>query len=141
MNYVMLVGRLTKDPIIKYTTSEDGGSLMARYTLAVNRGNKTEESAADYFQCVAFNNRAEFTQKYLRKGSKIIVVGKLRSGSYINKDGIKVYTTSVLVSEQEFAESKAAQEARGQSPGTSLLVDASGFMDVPDKFEEALPFE
>lgn len=118
MNKVILMGRLTKDPDIKYT---QGDVAIARYTLAVDRRKKNE---ADFISCVVFGKGAEFAAKYLKKGTKIAVAGHIQTGAYNNKDGVKVYTTDVVVEDQEFAESKAkAQE--------------DGFMDLP---AEEYPF-
>ena len=122
MNKVILMGRLTKDPDIKYTQGDEPMAI-ARYTLAVDRRKKNE---ADFISCVVFGKGAEFAAKYLKKGTKIAVAGHIQTGSYNNKDGVKVYTTDVVVEDQEFAESKAkAQE------------DADGFMDLP---AEEYPF-
>lgn len=104
MNKVILMGRLTKDPEVRYSAEQ---TAIARYTLAVDR--RTKEAAADFIPCVAFGRSAEFAEKYLHKGIKIVIVGRIQTGSYTNRDGQKVYTTDVIVEEQEFAESKSAQ--------------------------------
>ena len=104
MNKVILMGRLTKDPEVRYSAEQ---TAIARYTLAVDR--RTKDAAADFIPCVAFGRSAEFAEKYLHKGIKIVIVGRIQTGSYTNRDGQKVYTTDVIVEEQEFAESKSAQ--------------------------------
>ena len=113
MNKVILMGRLTRDPDIRYTQGERQMAI-ARYTLAVDRrgrGSGNGESTADFIQCVAFDRSAEFAEKYLHQGTKIVVTGRIQTGSYTNKDGQRVYTTDVVVEDQEFAESKSASEA------------------------------
>lgn len=128
MNKVLLIGRLTRDPEIKYT---DGGSSIARFNTAVDRKFKKEgEETADFISCVAFGKTAEFVEKYFFKGSKIVIEGRIQTGSYTNKDGQKVYTTDVIVEQVEFAESKAS--ASNSSP-------AEGFQNVPEDMED-LPF-
>lgn len=113
---------------------------IARYTLAVDRRIKRDgEPSADFIQCVAFGRNGEFAEKYLRKGTKIIVVGRIQTGSYTNKDGQKVYTTDVVVEESEFAESKKESEP-DENPAPKQNVDAQGFMYIPDGIEEQLPF-
>ncbi len=112
MNRVILMGRLTRDPDIRYAQGE-GQMCIARYTLAVDRRfsrNNNDGQTADFISCVAFGRSGEFAEKYLRKGTKIAVTGRLQTGSYTNKDGVKVYTTDVVVEDQEFAESKNASQ-------------------------------
>jgi single-strand DNA-binding protein len=112
MNRVILMGRLTRDPDIRYAQGE-GQMCIARYTLAVDRRfsrNNNDGQTADFISCVAFGRSGEFAEKYLRKGTKIAVTGRLQTGSYTNKDGVKVYTTDVVVEDQEFAESKNAAQ-------------------------------
>lgn len=139
MNKVILMGRLTRDPEIRYGTGESA-TAIARYTLAVERRFKREgEQSADFINCVAFGKSAEFAEKYLRQGTKIAVTGRIQTGSYTNKDGNKVYTTDIVVEEQEFAESKSASENSSSAPAPA--VDADGFMNIPDGIEdEGLPF-
>ena len=148
MNKVILMGRLTRDPEVRYSAG-DNSLAIARYTLAVDRRFKRDgEATADFISCVAFGRAAEFAEKYFRQGIKIAISGRIQTGSYTNKDGHKVYTTEVIVEEQEFAESKAAaaqNENRGSSTGnTPRPAPASdpgdGFMDIPDAIEEELPF-
>lgn len=139
MNKVILVGRLTRDPDVRYT-GEGNSMAVARYTLAVDRRFKREgEPTADFINCVAFGKSAEFVDKYLHKGTKMVVSGRLQTGSYTNKDGQKVYTTDVIIEEQEFAESKSASAGSTTSAPTGQK-DTS-FMNVPDDLgSEELPF-
>lgn len=136
MNKVILMGRLTRDPDIRYSTG-DNPIAIARYNLAVDRRfSKENEQSADFISCVSFNKNAEFAEKYLRQGTKIAVTGRIQTGSYTNKDGQKVYTTDVVVEECEFAESKKAAEAAKPAPASG-----DGFMNIPDGVEdEGLPF-
>jgi len=148
MNKVILMGRLTRDPEVRY--SQGANSLaIARYTLAVDRRFRREgEATADFIGCVAFGKQAEFAERYLRQGVKIAVTGRIQTGSYTNRDGQKVYTTDVVVEEQEFAESKGnADVNRGNSgfqaaaPAPAPAFDAGdGFMNIPDGIDEELPF-
>ncbi len=149
MNKVILMGRLTRDPEVRYS---QGASPMAiaRYTLAVdrrfNRGN--DENTADFIPCVAFGKSGEFAEKYFRKGTKIAVSGRIQTGSYTNKDGVKVYTTEVIVDDQEFAESKnSSSNAGGGFDGGSSnqqsaapMSASDDFMNIPDGIDEELPF-
>lgn len=117
MNCVILMGRLTRDPEIRTKQKEDGESITAMYTLAVDRRKaKGKQDQADYISCVAFGKSAEFAQKYCHKGTKLTVRGSIITGSYTDRDGRKVYTTQVRVDEQEFAESKKAQGGDGFEP-------------------------
>ena len=141
MNKVILMGRLTRDPDIRYTqpNSAQEQTCTARYSLAVNRRfNRDGEQKADFISCVAFGRQAEFAEKYLRKGTKIVLAGRIQTGSYTNRDGQKVYTTDVVVEEQEFAESKTAGQIAQQNPAPMTRED--GFMEIPDGLEEELPF-
>ena len=142
------MGRLTRDPEIKYTQGENSMAI-ARYTLAVDRRFKRDgEPTADFINCVAFGRGAEFTEKYFRQGLKVVVTGRIQTGSYTNKDGQKVYTTDVVVEDQEFAESKAASSAAGTTAYTPSRPEPSaaagdGFMNIPDGDsveDEGLPF-
>lgn len=148
MNKVILMGRLTRDPSISYTqaNSAQESTCVARYSLAVDRRfNRDGERKADFISCVAFGRQAEFAEKYLRKGTKIALAGRIQTGSYTNRDGQKVYTTDVVVEEQEFAESKAASAehaanfAPADRPSPSNAV-SDGFMNIPDGIDEELPF-
>ena len=144
MNKVILMGRLTRDPDVRQSAGESGTSV-ARYTLAVDRRfNKRDgEATADFISCVAFGRSAEFAEKYFRQGLKVVVTGRIQTGSYTNRDGNKVYTTDVAVEEQEFAESKAAA-GQGENSRSEQKpepqVDADGFMNIPDGIDEELPF-
>ena len=149
MNKVMLMGRLTREPDIRYSQGENAMAI-ARYTLAVDRrfSRGGNDQSADFISCVAFGRSAEFAEKYLHQGTKIVVTGRIQTGSYTNREGQKVYTTDVVVEDQEFAESKsaAAQNGGGSSyrqesrPQPSSAVD-DGFMNIPDGVEdEGLPF-
>lgn len=149
MNKVVLVGRLTRDPEVRYTQG-DQPLAICRYTLAVDRRFKKEnEQNADFIQCLLFGKAAEFAEKYFRQGLRVSVSGRIQTGSYTNKDGVKVYTTEVVVEEQEFAESKREQEQNnsgqtsfGQNQGEygGNTADGDGFMNIPDGIDEELPF-
>lgn len=143
MNKVILVGRLTRDPEVRYTQGENQ-TAIARYTLAVDRRFKRDgEPTADFINCVVFGKSADFAEKYFRQGLRVAISGRITTGSYTNKDGIKVYTTEVTVEEQEFAESKAESESNKTSSRQATLANASsvdGFMNIPDGIEEELPF-
>lgn len=135
MNKIILIGRLTKDPEIRYSQGENNLAI-ARYTLAVDRRfQKKGEQTADFISCVAFGKAAEFAEKWFKQGIKVAVTGRIQTGSYTNKDGAKVYTTDVVVEDQEFAESKKSEE---QTPPPA---DSDGFMKIPDGVENELPFE
>ena len=141
MNKVVLMGRLTRDPDVRYTQG-DRPLAVARYTLAVNRRFKRDnEPDADFINCVAFGRAGEFAEKYLKQGTKIVVSGRIQTGSYTNKDGMKVYTTDVVIEEQDFAKSKAAaaQNMAASAPQPSAA-SSDGFMNIPDGLEEELPF-
>lgn len=147
MNKVILMGRLTRDPDIRYSQGENSQAI-ARYTLAVDRRFRREgsEQTADFIGCVAFGKSAEFAEKYLKKGTKLVVEGRIQTGSYTNKDGNKVYTTDVVVEHQEFAESKAnsgssASAGGEQTPPPAPTTDENGFMSIPDGIDEDLPFQ
>ena len=142
MNKVILVGRLTRDPEVR-RPQNDSQSAVARYTLAVDRKFKRDnEPTADFIPCVAFGRLAEFAEKYFRQGMRVSVSGRIQTGSYTNKDGVRVYTTEVIVEEQEFAESRTESEANrsGQQPKPEETVDENGFMNIPEGLEEELPF-
>ena len=147
MNKVILMGRLTSDPTIRYAQNENS-TCIANYTLAVDRRFKRqgEEQTADFIRCVAMGKGGEFAEKYLHQGTKIVVEGRIQTGSYTNKDGQKVYTTDVMVESQEFAESKAASQQNENSqpsaPTRPNPTSASndGFLNIPDGIEEELPF-
>ena len=151
MNKVILMGRLTRDPDVRYSQGENP-SAIARYTLAVDRRfvrrDNPDAQTADFIGCVAFGRAGEFAERYLKKGTKICVTGRIQTGSYTNKDGVKVYTTDVVVEDQEFAESKNAQGAGSASQNAPAFDGGAtgpqpaddGFMNIPDGIEEELPF-
>lgn len=146
MNKVILMGRLTRDPEVRYSQGEQQ-TAVARYTLAVDRRFKREgdQQTADFINCVAFGRLGEFAEKYLRKGIKVVVTGRIQTGSYTNKEGQKVYTTDVVVEECEFAESKNA--GSGDNAGAVSTdrpapsgASGDGFMNIPEGIDEELPF-
>lgn len=147
MNKVVLMGRLTRDPRITYSQGENS-MTVARYTLAVDRRFKRQGDSqdADFISCVVFGRGAEFAENYLHQGTKVVVSGRIQTGSYTNKEGQKVYTTDVVIDEQEFAESKKAAEQNGggnyqqaSRPEPSQAA-SDGFINIPDGIEEELPF-
>ena len=153
MNKVILMGRLTRDPDVRYSQSATGSMAVARYTLAVDRrrsrtSGDNSEQTADFISCVAFGRSGEFAEKYLHQGTKVVITGRIQTGSYTNKDGQRVYTTDVVVEEQEFAESKAAASAAGATAYAPSRPEPSaaagdGFMNIPDGDsveDEGLPF-
>ena len=147
MNKVILMGRLTRDPEIRYSQGEQS-TAVARYTIAVDRRFRRDgdQQTADFINCVAFGRQGEFAEKYFRKGIKIAITGRIQTGSYTNKDGQRVYTTDVVVEEQEFAESKSSAAANSGAAYTPSRPEPSaaagdGFMNIPDGVEdEGLPF-
>ena len=160
MNKVVLMGRLTRNPNVSYSQGERA-TCVARYTLAVNRRFKRDgEPDADFINCVAFGRQGEFAEKYLKQGTKVVISGRIQTGSYTNREGVRVYTTDVVVEEQDFAESKAsaasygsgypqpnAQPVQPQAPARPDPAGAdagqgidSDFMAIPDGIEEELPF-
>ncbi len=146
------MGRLTRDPDIRYS-SGDNSMAVARYTLAVDRRFKRDgDQTADFISCVAFGRSAEFAEKYLHQGTKIAVTGRIQTGSYTNREGNKVYTTDVIVEDQEFAESKNASGGSSYSDNAPAPQRSSysrapepdpddGFMNIPDSIDEKLPFQ
>ena len=151
MNKVILMGRLTRDPEVRYSQG-DNPLAIARYTLAVDRRFKRDgEATADFINCVAFGRQAEHVERYYRQGLKVVVSGRIQTGSYTNREGQKVYTTEVVVEEQEFAESKSASDnymashpQQSAAPAPSMpapgAASADGFMNIPDGIDEELPF-
>ena len=151
MNKVVLVGRLTRDPEVRYSQGNNA-TAVARYTLAVDRRFRRDgEPTADFIPCVIFGRSAEFAEKYFHQGMRVSISGRIQTGSYTNKDGQKVYTTDVVVEEQEFAESKASSDSYAAAhprteaaPATSMpspsAASADGFMNIPDGIDEELPF-
>ncbi len=149
MNKVILMGRLTRDPEVRYSQGENPLAI-ARFTLAVDRRFKRDgEATADFINCVAFGRQAEHAERFYRQGLKVVITGRIQTGSYTNKDGVKVYTTDIVVEEQEFAESKAVSDANAggyrsaptPAPAPAPVSDAGdGFMNIPDGIDEELPF-
>jgi len=148
MNKVILMGRLTRDPEVRYSQGETPLAI-ARYTLAVDRrfsrnNGGDNQQTADFISCVAFGKSGEFAERYLRKGIKIAVTGRIQTGSYTNRDGQTVYTTEVVVEDQEFAESKNSNSGSdGGYTGNSRQAPSGagdGFMNIPDGIDEELPF-
>ena len=149
MNKVVLMGRLTRDPDVRYSQGESA-TAVARYTLAVDRRFRRDgDQSADFIGCVAFGRQAEFAEKYLRQGTKIAISGRIQTGSYTNRDGQKVYTTDVVVEEQEFAESRREQSqnnpdqnhsGQNQNSYGGNASGGDGFMNIPDGIDEELPF-
>ncbi|MCH4190906.1 MAG: single-stranded DNA-binding protein [Butyrivibrio sp.] len=152
MNKVILMGRLTRDPDVRYTQGESPAAI-ARYTLAVDRRfvrrDQQDAQTADFIGIVAFGKAGEFAEKYLKKGTKVIVTGRIQTGSYTNKEGQKVYTTDIVAEDQEFAESKNAAGSNGGFSGAGNNASAGaekpvaagdGFMNIPDGIDEELPF-
>lgn len=155
MNKVILMGRLTREPDVRYSQNSDGSMAVARYTLAVDRrrartNSDGAEQTADFISCVAFGRQGEFAEKYLHQGTKIAITGRIQTGSYTNKDGQRVYTTDVVVEEQEFAESKSAAAGNGGDSNYAAYTPSrpepsqaagDGFMAIPDGVDdEGLPF-
>lgn len=143
MNKSILVGRLTRDPEVRYSQGENANAV-ARFTIAVNRRFKNNEGNydADFINCVAFGKSAEFIEKYFKKGMAIGITGRIQTGNYTNKDGVKVYTTDVVVEEAEFVESKnsGGSSASSNIPTNNNSPSADGFMNIPDGIDEELPF-
>ena len=138
MNKAIITGRLVADPEIRYTQGNEPIAI-ARYRLAVDRRFKKEgEQTADFIPCIAFSKLAEFAKNYLKKGTKIAVVGRIQTGNYTNKEGQKVYTTDIVVEECEFAESKAASGTAQTNPQSA---PDDEFVPIPDDLESALPFK
>ena len=147
MNRVILMGRLTRDPEVRYSSGERSMAI-ARYTLAVDRGFKRGDSSeqnADFIPCIAFDKAGEFAEKYFRQGIRVLVSGRIQTGSYTNKEGQKVYTTEVIIDSQEFADSKGASDGSSSYQASTRPSPASastdGFMNIPDGVDdEGLPF-
>ena len=145
MNKVILMGRLTRDPEVRYSQGENQ-TAIARFSLAVDRRfHKDGEATADFISCVVFGRAAEFAEKYLRQGTKIAASGRIQTGSYTNRDGHKVYTTEIVVEEQEFAESRAESDAnranfQHQAAPAPSADAGDGFMNIPEGIDDVLPF-
>lgn len=140
MNKAEITGRFTKDPEVRYTSGQNP-LAVANFTVAVNRKYKQQgQPEADFIPCTAFGKIAEFIEKYFRKGMKIEICGRITTGSYTNKDGNKVYTWGITVEEAEFAESKSTQQTAPADEKPKSNYDPTGFMNIPDGFDEELPF-
>ena len=136
MNKVLLIGRLTRDPEIRYT--QQNNTAIARYTLAVDRMVKNSEQSADFIRCVCFGKTAEFAEKYFYKGIKIAITGRIQTGSYTDQEGKTVYTTDIAVENQEFCESRSASSAAPSAQPYPSHADQ--FVNIPDGIDEELPF-
>lgn len=142
MNKVILMGRLTRDPEVRHTQSSKGEELViARYTLAVDRRGRIQEGqqSADFISCVAMGKGGEFAEKYLKQGIKVAITGHIQTGSYTDRDGRKVYTTEVMIEDQEFAEKKA--EGTNEGAAQPASEESPKFMDIPENIENDLPFK
>lgn len=136
------MGRLTRDPEVRYSQGENA-TAVARFTLAVDRRFRRDDASTDFIGCIAFGKTAETIEKYVRQGTKLLVTGRIQTGSYTNRDGQKAYTTDIYVEEMEFAESKKTAEANGQNTASTQQAAKSkgdGFMNIPDGIDEELPF-
>lgn len=140
VNTVILIGRLTRDPEVRYSQGNESMAI-ARYTLAVDRSYRREgENNTDFIGCVAFGRNAEFVEKYLRKGTKIAITGRIQTGSYVNREGQKVYTTDVVINTQEFAGSRNEAQEPAQKGQPMPEAGEDGFMNIPDGIDDELPF-
>lgn len=142
MNKVILMGRITRQPEVRYAQNENG-TAVARFSLAVDRRFKRDgEPEADFFNCTCFGKQAEFVEKYLSKGTKMLVTGRIQNDNYTNKDGQQVYSVRVMIDEMEFAESKnhGSNTADSQTQNKQPETDSDGFMNIPDDIDEELPF-
>lgn len=144
MNKVVLIGRLTRDPEVRYSQGSNP-TAIARYSLAVDRRFKKEgEPNADFINCVTFGRSAEFTEKYFKQGTKVAVSGRIQTGSYTDRDGRKIYTTDIVVEEQEFAggkgDSSNTNNTASEPTPQPAPTDGDGFMHIPDNIDEELPF-
>lgn len=142
MNRVILMGRLTRDPEVRYSQGEHA-MAVASYTLAVDRrvrrNQDDNEQTANFIHCVAFDKAGEFTEKYFRQGMRVLISGRIQTGSYTNKDGNKVYTTEIIVEEQEFADSKSSSSDNSRSESSNVV--GENFMDIPNGVADPeLPF-
>lgn len=140
VNTVILIGRLTRDPEVRYSQGSESMAI-ARYTLAVDRSYRREgENNTDFIGCVAFGRNAEFAEKYFRKGTKIAITGRIQTGSYVNREGQKVYTTDVVINTQEFAGSRNEAQEPAQKGQPMPEAGEDGFMNIPDGIDDELPF-
>lgn len=141
MNKLILMGRLTRNPDIRYSQGAES-TVIANFSIAVDRkyARQNDEVKTDFFSCVAFGKQAEFVEKYLQQGTKMLVTGRVQNNNYTNRDGQKVYSVQVLVEELEFAESKSSNGNNSNSGSSNNATDANGFMNIPTGLEEELPF-
>jgi single-strand binding protein len=141
MNKVILMGRLTRDPEVRYSQG-DSQMAIARFSLAVDRRFKKQGDTvtADFFNCTAFGKQGEFVEKYLKQGIKILLTGHIQNDNYTNKEGQKVYAIQIIVEELEFAESKSSQASNDNSQPSQAEADDEGFMNIPDSIDSTLPF-
>ena len=136
MNKIILLGRIVRDPEVRYTQGQNAMAI-GKFSLAVNRKYKREnEPEADFFNCTSFGKQAEFVEKYLKKGSKVLISGRVQNDNYTNKEGQKVYSVQIMVEEIEFAESKGSSDAGKQQSESS----SEGFVNIPEGLQEELPF-
>lgn len=140
MNKIIMMGRLTRDPEIRYANNANGSYAIARYTLAVDRKFNREEQGADFFNCVAFGRMGEFAEKYFKKGTKLVIAGRVQTGSYTNRDNVKIPTFDIVIEEQDFAESKNSSGDNGNAFRPAPATSSDGFMNIPDGIDEELPF-
>ena len=140
MNKIILMGRLTRDPEVRYSQGEKS-TAIASFSIAVNRKFKREnEPEADFFNCTAFGKQGEFVEKYLKQGTKILLSGRVQNNNYTNKEGQKVYSVQIMADEIEFAESKAAASEGSGTPTNTPSFNPEGFVNIPDGLAEELPF-
>ena len=141
LNHVVLMGRLARDVEVRYSQSQNGEMAVGRFSIAVDRyTNSGDENKADFINCVAFGKTAEFISKYFGKGNMIAVIGRITTGSYTNKDGVKVYTTDVVVERASFTGEKRELQDAGVNESQPSIKDSDGFMKVDESIEDELPF-
>ena len=141
LNHVVLMGRLARDVEVRYSQSQNGEMAVGRFSIAVDRyTNSGDENKADFINCVAFGKTAEFISKYFGKGNMIAVIGRITTGSYTNKDGVKVYTTDVVVERASFTGEKREFQDAGVHESQPSIKDSDGFMKVDESIEDELPF-
>ena len=148
MNKVIMMGRLTRDPEVRYSSGENSMAI-AKFSIAVDRRNRRQQTddqpTADFFNCTAFGKQGEFVEKYLKKGTKILLTGRVQNDNYTNKNGEKIYSVQIIVEEIEFAESKkdsvdSKSGAQPQADAPTADGGGDGFMNIPDSIQEELPF-
>ena len=141
LNHVVLMGRLARDVEVRYSQSQNGEMAVGRFSIAVDRyTNSGDENKADFINCVAFGKTAEFISKYFGKGNMLAVIGRITTGSYTNKDGVKVYTTDVVVERASFTGEKRELQDAGVNESQPSIKDSDGFMKVDESIEDELPF-